>query len=42
MKSFPRFLLLTGGAFVAGLVLLGIVLGVLGYDPGAAFRALIP
>ena len=41
MKSLPRFLVLTGGAFVAGLVLLGVVLGVLGYDPGAAFRALI-
>jgi len=41
VKSLPRFLVLTGGAFVAGVVLLGVVLGVLGYDPGAAFRALI-
>jgi simple sugar transport system permease protein len=41
VKPLPRFLALTGGAFVAGLVLLGIVLAVLGYDPGAAFRALI-
>ena len=41
MKSLPRFLLLTGGAFVAGLVLLGSVLALLGYDPFAAFRALL-
>ena len=41
MKSLPRFFLLTGGAFVAGLLLLGAVLAILGYDPGAAFRALV-
>jgi len=41
MTSLRRFLFLTGGAFVAGLLLLGAVLAVLGYDPIAAFRALL-
>jgi simple sugar transport system permease protein len=41
VKAIPRFLLLTGGAFVTGLLLLGAVLAILGYDPGAAFRALL-
>ena len=41
MKELPRFLVLTGGAFVTGLVLLAVVLAALGYDPAAAFRALI-
>lgn len=36
-----RVLILTGAAFVAGLGLLALVLAALGYDPGAAFRALV-
>lgn len=36
-----RVLILTGVAFVAGLGLLALVLAALGYDPGAAFRALV-
>ncbi len=36
-----RVLILTGVAFLAGLGLLALVLAALGYDPGAAFRALV-
>jgi len=36
-----RTLILIGAAFVAGLGLLALVLAALGYDPGAAFRALV-
>lgn len=36
-----RLVILTGGAFAAGLALLAIVLAALGYDPGSAFRALV-
>ena len=36
-----RYLILTAGAFLAGLALLAVVLALLGYDPGAALRALV-
>lgn len=36
-----RLLLLVGASFLAGLALLALVLGALGYDPAAAFRALV-
>lgn len=36
-----RYLILTLGAFLAGLALLALVLALLGYDPGAALRALV-
>jgi simple sugar transport system permease protein len=36
-----RYLILTTGAFFAGLALLAIVLATLGYDPGAALRAMV-
>ena len=40
MSSMRRLVVLTAGAFAAGLGLLALVLAALGYDPGSAFRAL--